>query len=180
MWKLNKIILYGLSVFMIGCYFNSSPTNASFMTNSTFADDSSSYQTAFIYFLPDYKEGDIDADVNREYCRDQGFTQNHINCPAPRILKQRCPVGNYYKECYCAGSPSCTGSMSSSNPYPSSTGASKTSCVDCPGNTLYTWTCSSSSCSSYMISGGCPSRGYCSRCCDGYYKLDSCQSGYHI
>ena len=153
------------------CLFSASDVSAA----ST--DNQSSYQTAFLYFLPDYQPKTDEAEDRG--CVKLGYTYTRSNCAAPRILKDKCPVGNFYKTCYCAGSPTCTGSTSSSNPYPSSTGASSTNCTNCPGDKLYTWTCSASSCSAYTLSS-CPSHGYCSQCCSGKYKLDSCASGYEL
>ena len=141
-------------------------------------DNQSSYQTAFLYFLPDYEPKE-QTEAEARGCAKLGYTYTYSNCASPRILKDKCPVGNAYKTCYCAGSPTCTGSAFSSNPYPSSTGASSSSCMNCAGSTLYSWSCSSSTCASYSLSS-CPSNGYCFRCCDGYYKLNSCSSGYTI
>ena len=146
--------------------------------SAALTDNQSSYQTAFLYFLPDYKPKEQNEAEVRGY-RKIGYTFTRSNCAAPRILKDKCPIGNVFKTCYCAGSPTCTGSASSANPYPTSTGASMTSFVDCPGNTHYNWTCSSSACSAYTLSS-CPANGYCSRCCSGKYKLDYCSSAYVV
>ena len=160
-----------LSLLTVGLFSASDVSAAS-------TDNQSSYQTAFLYFLPDYKPKEQnEAEVRG--CRKIGYTFTRSNCAAPRILKDKCPIGNVFKTCYCAGSPTCTGSASSANPYPTSTGASMTSCVDCPGNTHYNWTCSSSACSAYTLSS-CPANGYCSRCCSGKYKLDYCSSAYVV
>ena len=146
---------------------------------SAASTDNQFYQTAFLYFLPDYQPKQQD-EAEVRGCAKLGYTVTRSNCAAPRILKDKCPSGNSYKTCYCAGSPTCTtGSTSSSNPYPSSTGASSTNCKNCAGNTLYTWTCSASSCSAYSLSS-CPSNGNCSQCCNGKYKLDSCAFGYEL
>ncbi len=138
-------------------------------------------------FLPDIDDNPysyfdrIEEDHNRGGCQKNGFQYTRDNCPAPRILKNKCPFGTGYADCYCAGSPTCSGSNNhTSNPYPSSTGASETSCRNCKGDTLYNWSCNSSACSGYMIYSSCPAHGNCSRCCDGYYKLNSCDSGYEI
>ena len=139
-------------------------------------DNQSSYQTAFLYFLPDYEPNEVDKAEARG-CAKLGYTVTIKDCIAPRILKDKCPVGNVYKECYCAGSPTCSGSSSSSNPYSSSTGALRTSCTNCAGDTLYAWTCSG--CSAYGLDA-CPSHGSCSQCCNGKYKLDFCSSGYSV
>ncbi len=146
--------------------------------SATSTDNLETYQTAALYFLPDYSPSEI-GKSGASKCNQLGYSYSETNCAPPKILKDKCPAGNAYKECYCAGSITCSGYASSSNPYSSSTGASKTSCIDCAGNTLYNWSCSSSTCSSYSLTS-CPSNGNCSQCCDGYYKLNSCQSGYNV
>ena len=99
MLNIKKLILYGLSVFMTGV-ISLNTSQAASVPNSSFINDNQSYQTAFLYFLPEYKDSEIDGDNdhNREYCRKQGYTHNYKNCASPRILKDRCPVGNHVPE----------------------------------------------------------------------------------
>ena len=162
-----------LSMLTVGL-FSASDVSASVPVT----DSQSSYQTAFLYFLPDYQPKDQDeAEVGG--CAKLGYTVTRSNCAAPRILKGKCPAGNAYKECYCAGSTTCTGSTSSSNPYPSSSGAYSTSCVNCAGNTLYTWTCNRT-CGADISSK--PSNSSYTTCtdCSGTHNVGwSCNSGYH-
>ena len=162
-----------LSLLTVGLFSASDVSAAS-------TDNQSSYQTAFLYFLPDYQPKDQDETEVRG-CAKLGYTVTRKDCAAPRILKDKCPVGNAYKECYCAGDPSCdtSWSLSSSNPRPSSIGASMASCVDCLGKTRYDWTCPTSACADYQLDN-CPSNGNCSQCCNEKYKLDSCLPGYSV
>ena len=140
-------------------------------------DSQSSYQTAFLYFLPDYQPKELVR--SSEYCTNNGFKQNLKSCPPPRILKERCPTGNYYKTCYCAGSPTCTGSLSSSNPYSNTTGTSLSSCIDCPGKTRYNWTCTRKCAASVSSKPSNSSYTTCSDCSGSYNTGWNCNSGYY-
>ena len=160
-------------------------------------------------FLPDIDDNPysyfdrIEEDHNRGGCQKNGFQYTRDNCPAPRILKNKCPFGTGYADCYCAGSPTCSrccdgyyklnscdsgyeisGSGGSAKCILSETcfgdtakdtslGFSCSSCVNKSGQTLYTCSCTGS-CSL----SSCPSNGYCSTDCKGKYCLNSCKSGY--
>ncbi len=141
-------------------------------------DNQEAYQTAAVYFLPDYS-GSKEESAEARGCNKLGYSYSRANCASPRILRDKCPVGNKYKECYCAGSPTCTGSTSSANPYSSSSGASRSSCVDCPGKTLYTWTCSRQCAASVSSKPSNSSYTTC-RDCSGTYNVGwTCNSGYY-
>ena len=131
---------------------------------------------AFLYFLPDYEDNVIVSSS----CHRQGYKYNRDNCPSPRVLENKCPSDDWYRTCACYGSESCTGDSAETNPFPIETGSVRTSCEDCGGNLLYSWQCSpSGECDSYDLTD-CPEQGYCSQCCDGFYKLESCASGYEV
>ena len=145
---------------------------------SVSADNQSSYQTAFLYFLPDYEPKQVD-EAEARGCNKLGYTYTRSNCASPHILKDKCPVGNIYKTCFCAGSPTCTGSLSSANPYSNTTGTSLSSCTDCPGNKRYTWSCSRQCAVSVSSKPSNSSYTTCSDCSGTYNIGWACNSGYY-
>ena len=133
---------------------------------------------AFIYFLPDYNGAILV--TSGTGCEDSGYVYNRENCTYPRVLEDKCPSSNWYKKCRCLGSEDCTGQSEDYNPYGTDIGVTRTSCRDCGDNLLYSYQCGENGeCDSYNLTD-CPEHGYCSKCCDGFYRLESCTSEYEV